>query len=71
MWARGPISPIKAMQTTSRRERVHFQRMTPIAPALHGRAEIPTGVLDHVVVDASGRPYRDPVGEAAAAMAMQ
>ena len=45
--------------------------MTPIAPALVGRAEIPGGVLDHVVVDASGRAYRDPAGEAAAAMAMQ
>ena len=50
---------------------IGFQRMTPIAPALVGRAEIPDGVLDHVVVDASGRAYRDPAGEAAAAMAMQ
>jgi len=50
---------------------VGYQRMTPISPALHGRAEIPAGVLDHVVIEATGKPYRDPEGESRVAMAVQ
>jgi arylsulfatase len=47
------------------------QRMTPIAPVLRGAAEIPEGVLDHVVIEAIGKAYRDPVGEARVALATQ
>ena len=47
------------------------QRMTPIAPLLRGAAEIPRGVLDHVVIEVTGRPYRDPAGESRAALATQ
>jgi arylsulfatase len=47
------------------------QRMTPIAPALHGAAELPDGVLDHVVIEAVGKAYRDPAAEARAGLAMQ
>ncbi len=50
---------------------VGYQRMSPITPALTGKAEIPEGVLKHVVIDAIGRAYRNPEGEARAAMAMQ
>ena len=47
------------------------QRMTPIAPGLEGRAALPAGVLDHVVIEAVGPPYRDPEGEQRAALAIQ
>jgi hypothetical protein len=32
---------------------------------------LPTGVLDHVVIDAIGAAYRDPDGEARLGMARQ
>ena len=47
------------------------QRMTPISPALQGRAALPAGVLDAVVIEAFGPPYRDPEGEQRAAVAIQ
>jgi arylsulfatase len=47
------------------------QRMTPIAPVLHGHGEVPRGVLDRVVIEVTGRAYRDPAGEARAALATQ
>jgi arylsulfatase len=47
------------------------QRMTPISPALPGRAALPAGVLDAVVIEAFGPPYRDPEGEQRAAAAIQ
>jgi arylsulfatase len=47
------------------------QRMTPISPALHGQADITPGVLHSVVVEPQGRPWRDPEGEARAALATQ
>jgi arylsulfatase A-like enzyme len=50
---------------------VGYQRMTPIAPGLHGQAAVPAGVLDHVVIEVSGRSYRDPAAEARAGLAMQ
>jgi arylsulfatase len=50
---------------------VGYQRMTPISPALEGRAEITAGILDHVVIEVLGRAYRDPEAEARAALATQ
>jgi len=50
---------------------VGYQRMTPVAPELHGRAEITPGVLHSVVIEPQGRPWRDPEGEARAALATQ
>ena len=47
------------------------QRMTPISPVLYGQAEITPGVLHSVVVEPQGRPWRDPEGEARAALATQ
>ncbi len=50
---------------------VGAQRMTPITPELRGDAAIPNGVLDHVVIETAGKAYRDPEGEARAALATQ
>ena len=50
---------------------VGFQRGTPICNVLHGRADIPDGVLDSVVIEAVGRRYRDPAREQRSAEAMQ
>jgi arylsulfatase A-like enzyme len=50
---------------------VGYQRMTPIAPALEGAAAITPGVLDHVVIEVSGKSYRDPEREERARLAMQ
>ena len=50
---------------------VGYQRMTPIAPALHGTAAMPEGVISQVVIEAIGRAYRDSDGEAKAALATQ
>ncbi len=50
---------------------VGYQRMTPVAPELHGTAEMPAGVIKQVVIEAIGRAYRDPDGEAKAALATQ
>ena len=50
---------------------VGYQRMTPIAPALHGTAAMPEGVINQVVIEAIGRAYRDSDGEAKAALATQ
>ena len=47
------------------------QRMTPVAPQLEHIDRLPDGVLDHVVVEAVGAPFRDPAGEARAGLAMQ
>ncbi len=50
---------------------VGYQRMTPISPNLHGRAEIVAGVLDHVVIETTGPAHRDPAAEQQAALAQQ
>jgi arylsulfatase len=50
---------------------VGSQRMTPIAPALPGTAELPGGILDHVVIEVAGPPHRDAAGEARAALSLQ
>jgi arylsulfatase A-like enzyme len=50
---------------------VGYQRMTPISPALEGRAEITPGVLHRVVIEPEGEPFRDPVAESRAALATQ
>jgi arylsulfatase len=47
------------------------QRMTPIVSGLVGRAALPAGVLDSVVIEAVGPPHRDPEGEQRAALAIQ
>ena len=50
---------------------IGFQRMTPIGRDLDGRAEITPGVLHSVVVEPHGRAWRDPEGEARAALSTQ
>ena len=50
---------------------VGYQRMTPISPKLLGRAEIATGVLDHVLIETTGPAYRNPSAEQQAALAQQ
>jgi len=50
---------------------VGAQRMTRIAPSLHGEARIPEGVLERVVIRTEGTPYRDPTGEARVALSVQ
>ena len=47
------------------------QRMTPVSPDLPGPARLPDGVLEVVVIDAFGPPYRDSGAEAEAARASQ
>ena len=47
------------------------QRMTPIAPSLHGRARLATGVLNQVIIEAIGPRYRNPAGERRTALANQ
>jgi len=50
---------------------VGYQPGGPICPALVGRADITPGVLDHIVVEVSGPPYRNPEAEDRARLAMQ
>lgn len=50
---------------------VGYQRMTPISPNLHGRAEMAEGILDLVVIETTGPAYRDPTAEQRAALAQQ
>jgi len=50
---------------------VGYQRMTPISPVLIGAAAMPDGVIDHVVIEATGKAYRNPEAERAAGLAMQ
>jgi arylsulfatase len=50
---------------------VGAQPSGPITADLVGRAEIPDGVLDHVVVEVAGAPVRNREAEARAALAMQ
>jgi arylsulfatase len=50
---------------------VSEQRMTPVAPQLEHIARMPDSVLDHVLVEALGEPFRDPAGEQRAALAQQ
>jgi arylsulfatase len=50
---------------------VGAQPLSPICDDLVGRAEIPVGVLRHVVIEVSGRPARDAAAEERAALAMQ
>ncbi len=50
---------------------VGAQPSSPICAELIGRAELPDGVLDHVVIEVAGNPVRSPRAEARAAQAMQ
>jgi arylsulfatase len=50
---------------------VGYQRMGSIHTELPGKFEMPEGVLHRVIVDAIGKAYRDPEGEARAALAKQ
>ena len=50
---------------------VGYQRMGAIHTDLPGKFEMPKGVLHRVIIDAIGRAYRDPEGEARAALAKQ
>ena len=50
---------------------VGYQRMTPIAPALQGQAQITPGVLDHVLIETTGPAHRDRAAEQHAALAQQ
>lgn len=50
---------------------VGYQRMGAIHTDLPGKFEMPNGVLHRVIIDAIGRAYRDPEGEARAALAKQ
>ena len=50
---------------------VGYQRMGSIHTELPGKFEIPEGVLHRVIIDAIGKAYRDPEGEAHAALAKQ
>jgi hypothetical protein len=45
--------------------------MGAIHTDLPGKFEMPEGVLHRVIIDAIGRAYRDPEGEARAALAKQ
>jgi hypothetical protein len=45
--------------------------MTPVAPSLRGEARVPDGVLEQVVIEAAGQPFRDPAAEASAALSIQ
>ena len=50
---------------------VGYQRMGAIHTDLPGKFEMPEGVLHRVIIDAIGKAYRDPEGEARAALAKQ
>jgi arylsulfatase len=50
---------------------VGYQRMGAIHTDLPGKFEMPDGVLHRVIIDAIGKAYRDPEGEARAALAKQ
>jgi arylsulfatase len=50
---------------------IGYQGGGPISPSCPGRFEIARGVLDSVVVEVTGKPYRDPDAEARAGLAMQ
>jgi arylsulfatase len=50
---------------------VGYQRGSAVTPAYHGRFEITGGALVRVVIEADGRPYRDPAREERAALATQ
>jgi len=50
---------------------VGYQRMTPISPALKGPAAITPGVLQQLVVEVTGKSYRDPAREDRSRLAMQ
>jgi arylsulfatase len=50
---------------------VGYQRGGAITPACPGRCPITPGALSRVVIEAAGRPYRDPAGEQQAAMFIQ
>ena len=50
---------------------VGYQRGSGVVPGLDGRCPMPEGSLQRVVVEAEGRPYRNPEAEQRAGMAMQ
>ena len=50
---------------------VGHQRGSPIAPECPGRLAVPDGLVVQVVIDADGKPYRDPDAEARVGLAQQ
>ena len=50
---------------------VGYQRGTSVSPAYEGRFDMTPGALARVVMEADGRPYRNPEGEDRAAMRIQ
>jgi arylsulfatase A-like enzyme len=48
-----------------------YQRGPAVSPAYEGRFEITPGALERVVIEAEGRPWRDPAREDRAAMSIQ
>ena len=50
---------------------VGYQRGTAVSSAYEGRFDITPDALVRVVMEADGRPYRNPEGEDRAAMAIQ
>jgi arylsulfatase A-like enzyme len=50
---------------------VGYQRGTSIGPDCEGRSEFTPGVLRRVLIEAEGRPYRDPAAEQRAGLARQ
>jgi hypothetical protein len=50
---------------------VGYQRGSAVTPAYDGRFQITPDSLTRVVIEADGRPYRDPEGEQRTAMAIQ
>ena len=50
---------------------VGYQPGSPIAPECPGRLAVPDGLVVQVVIDADGKPYRDPDAEARVGLAQQ
>jgi arylsulfatase len=50
---------------------VGYQRGTSISPGCEGSFEFTPGALRRVIIEAAGRPHRDPAGEQRAGMARQ
>ncbi len=68
---RGPLAQTTPLTYGVDPFTVGYQRMTPIAPDLEGRAEITPGVLVQVLIEADGEPWRNPAAEDRAAVATQ
>jgi arylsulfatase len=50
---------------------VGYQRGSSVTPGYDGKFEFTRGALERVVIEADGKPYRDPDAEARAALAVQ